>query len=149
MCSTKLLVALVILGHFQATAKGASVQVTNDAVSSCSSSNLCKNGGQCRTKTDTKGISYYCCLCKEGFYGKNCEQKGCEDNKTDCPQWAKQGECQKNPCYMNTECMKSCNSCGMCKDCHQSCPAWAERGECSKNSRWMKPNCKFSCKQCC
>lgn len=39
----------------------------------------------------------------------------CEDNsahKVQCPLWAKNGECQKNPAFMKVKCRKSCNVCG-------------------------------------
>ena len=39
----------------------------------------------------------------------------CEDDsqyKSQCPGWAKIGECQKNPAWMKLHCRKSCKICG-------------------------------------
>ena len=36
----------------------------------------------------------------------------CEDDAPDCPNWAKAGECEKNPAYMLQACRKSCGKCG-------------------------------------
>lgn len=36
----------------------------------------------------------------------------CEDsNKVQCPLWAKNGECEKNPAWMKVNCRKSCKVC--------------------------------------
>jgi prolyl 4-hydroxylase len=35
----------------------------------------------------------------------------CIDEETECPRWAGQGECSKNPQYMLINCRKSCESC--------------------------------------
>ena len=36
---------------------------------------------------------------------------GCKDNNKNCDGWAKIGECEKNPGYMLSNCMKSCGTC--------------------------------------
>lgn len=36
---------------------------------------------------------------------------GCKDKKKHCESWAKDGECTKNPDFMNENCAKSCNKC--------------------------------------
>ena len=35
----------------------------------------------------------------------------CTDSNQYCSSWARIGECQKNPSYMNESCRKSCNQC--------------------------------------
>jgi hypothetical protein len=37
---------------------------------------------------------------------------GCSDVHASCEQWAKSGECDKNPFWMKPNCQKSCNWCG-------------------------------------
>lgn len=39
------------------------------------------------------------------------EDHKCEDKSLACASWAKSGECEKNPGYMNTACSLSCNLC--------------------------------------
>lgn len=74
---------------------------------------------------------------------------GCKDNSIHCPGWAQSGECTKNPQYMLTNCVKSCNTCASgCADNNVSCPGWASTGECAKNPGYMNVNCKKSCKLC-
>ena len=36
---------------------------------------------------------------------------GCSDNDVKCEEWARTGECKKNPEWMNQNCMKSCGQC--------------------------------------
>ena len=36
---------------------------------------------------------------------------GCKDKNKQCASWAKNGECAKNPDFMNENCAKSCNKC--------------------------------------
>lgn len=74
----------------------------------------------------------------------------CTDDDEQCPSFARDGECQRNPGYMSTRCRKSCNVCrtdgghntsdlfATCKDDHAQCHAWAKEGECEKN-----PGCAF------
>lgn len=35
----------------------------------------------------------------------------CEDEEPECPEWASNNECQRNPSYMLTHCRKSCRTC--------------------------------------
>eukprot|EP00965_Chrysotila_dentata_P173564 5729942-Pleurochrysis_carterae.AAC.1 len=35
----------------------------------------------------------------------------CADTNSDCPSWARQGECEKNPGYMLDACRASCGQC--------------------------------------
>ncbi|XP_064632990.1 uncharacterized protein LOC135491202 [Lineus longissimus] len=39
------------------------------------------------------------------------KEKDCKDSHNSCDNWAKIGECQKNPNWMLVNCQKSCNSC--------------------------------------
>ena len=51
-----------------------------------------------------------------------------------CADWAKAGECQKNPAWMLKGCPVACNECkNKCADHNSNCSAWEERGECKKN----------------
>ena len=78
---------------------------------------------------------------KPTVLGRVCrDSSGHESN---CPYWAKTGQCDKNPDWMLVNCKKSCSS--KIKDSNPSCPAWAKLGECTKNPSWMLPNCKLSC----
>ena len=77
----------------------------------------------------------------------------CTDSNQYCSSWARIGECQKNPSYMNESCRKSCNQCNggggyNCNDKSQHCDYWARTGECSRNPAYMKPNCTKSCNFC-
>ncbi|XP_074642538.1 cysteine-rich secretory protein 3-like [Tubulanus polymorphus] len=86
---------------------------------------------------------------------ENC--KNTYSNSRKCDDWAKTGECQKNPVWMKTNCAKSCKSCKTdsdksngCTDIHNSsaCSAWAADGECDANPIWMKKNCASACNSC-
>ncbi|XP_078382242.1 uncharacterized protein LOC144664915 [Oculina patagonica] len=109
MNSLMLVIGFAIVGQFQVnTAKGLSaVQRT---VSPCFQS-PCENGGQCYHSAE----GYYC-QCPEGYSGKRCQILGCIDSHPDqCPFWANEGECFKNPSWMLTNCVKSCRvgACGL------------------------------------
>ncbi|XP_015763477.1 PREDICTED: meprin A subunit alpha-like [Acropora digitifera] len=72
---------------------------------------------------------------------------GCVDtNPTNCPGWAAQGDCKKNPKYMQVHCCKSCAS---CTDKNSKyCPRWAANGECTKNPGHMIKTCCEACATC-
>ena len=79
----------------------------------------------------------------------------CTDKSQHCNYWARNGECQKNPSYMNESCRKSCNLCNggggggqNCNDKSRNCNYWASTGECSRNPAYMRPNCAKSCNFC-
>ncbi|CAL4135384.1 unnamed protein product [Meganyctiphanes norvegica] len=38
---------------------------------------------------------------------------GCIDQVSQCPEWAKDGECENNPVWMRPNCPVSCDLCGM------------------------------------
>ncbi|KAJ8303421.1 hypothetical protein KUTeg_019817 [Tegillarca granosa] len=68
-----------------------------------------------------------------------------------CDQWAKTGECSKNPAWMKRHCHLSCGVCLRdCKNLHNGhqCDIWAKNRECSKNPKWMLQNCALSCGIC-
>ncbi len=82
---------------------------------------------------------------------------GCADKNFECPSWAAEGECSKNPGWMLANCALSCDSCEggdsnepapTCVDSDNRCPEWAAADECYKNPVWMGNNCKLSCGGC-
>jgi prolyl 4-hydroxylase len=46
--------------------------------------------------------------------------KGCADRHENCAYWAKNGECDKNPAYMNNACKLACKKCDPAKDGEKS-----------------------------
>lgn len=75
--------------------------------------------------------------------------ESCYDNHSSCHEWAKAGECGKNPDYMLSHCRLSCEECMVrCADLNRNCKKWAEEGECEINTEWMLENCPESCEQC-
>ncbi|XP_069993615.1 zinc metalloproteinase nas-4 isoform X2 [Penaeus vannamei] len=73
----------------------------------------------------------------------------CEDSHKHCSTWAKDGECEKNPDWMLSNCANSCKNCGSkCKDTNMFCKEWSQLGECTKNAPYMSLFCKNSCGVC-
>ena len=75
----------------------------------------------------------------------------------DCKLWARTGQCEGNPEYMNENCPVSCGVCGTlststtaipCFDESESCSLWAETGQCEENPEYMMNNCMISCGVC-
>ena len=59
-----------------------------------------------------------------------------------CADWAKTGECQKNPAWMLKGCPVACKECkNKCADHNPHCDEWADRGECKKNGPYMNIYC--------
>ena len=59
-----------------------------------------------------------------------------------CADWAKAGECQKNPAWMLKGCPVACGECeNKCTDHNTNCKKWADRGECRKNAPYMDIYC--------
>ena len=55
----------------------------------------------------------------------------CNDKVPDCANWARAGECTKNPSAMALQCPLSCSVCQFeCKDTDESCVAWSQSGQC-------------------
>jgi len=87
----------------------------------------------------------------------------CSDSNANCAGWAQQGECDKNPNYMLTNCCKSCKGGAVTTttvppttttptptsctgaDRNKNCEYWAGVGECKKNPDYMLQNCCESC----
>lgn len=64
--------------------------------------------GEC-VPTNENMSSFYCIPRPTGRENKALR---CEDvQSTNCPDWAKKGECSKNPQYMLIHCRQSCESC--------------------------------------
>lgn len=97
------------------------------------------------------------------------KEKVCKDKASNCPAWAKVGECQNNPSYMLLNCRRSCKVCQSkeplttttttprpttttealaCEDKNSSCQGWAAAGHCSKNPGYMLKKCRKACGEC-
>ena len=61
-----------------------------------------------------------------------------------CADWAKNGECIRNPAYMWATCKAACAALTYL-DTDASCAGWAESGECEKNAAFMIDHCNKSC----
>ncbi len=81
----------------------------------------------------------------------------CTDNRNECADWARTGECESNPAFMVNECRRSCGFCplratkggrSLCKDASSYCGEWAAVGECDSNPGYMKLNCPVTCHLC-
>ena len=81
------------------------------------------------------------------------------DSDPSCPNWARDGECQKNPAFMSSTCAKSCagklpkqfkddelaNLLDDVVDLEPHCATWAAQGECANNPTFMAASCARSC----
>ena len=73
----------------------------------------------------------------------------CNDKSTDCPNWARDGECAENADFMAQNCPLSCGICSFnCTDTSESCRAWAAEGQCSENPLAMYKDCPIACGVC-
>jgi hypothetical protein len=84
----------------------------------------------------------------------------CKDKHPNCPQYAEQEGCLRNPKQMRTTCPMSCRVCEImeesdldddeesCQDDHESCATWASAGECFLNPGFMSTDCRISCWTC-
>merc|ERR1719163_2149303 len=88
----------------------------------------------------------------------------CNDKRTDCANWARDGECAgDNSKFMAITCPLSCGvcthlcndtdvSCGLCtpecKDLNEECSGWGAAGECNENPEFMIRNCPVTCEAC-
>ena len=93
-------------------------------------------------------------------------QEACSDEDIRCEKWFAQGECKKNPGFMNVECRRSCDACSAapqaapaaagastavdpsCKDSSGKCDAWAKDDHCVRNRRFMAVTCRRACGWC-
>merc|ERR1712168_1205139 len=82
----------------------------------------------------------------------------CSDLNRHCADWARKGECTKNPGYMKVYCKRSCglcpggggggSGCAGCRDQNRNCRHWASIGECRRNPAYMRVYCRYSCRVC-
>jgi prolyl 4-hydroxylase len=82
----------------------------------------------------------------------------CVDSDESCDQWAKSGECDRNPAFMHRQCRAACHICksgkpkpkrvGACEDSNANCATWAAIGECQSNPGYMLQQCPVTCKMC-
>jgi len=74
----------------------------------------------------------------------------CDNKNGRCEEWAKRGECFKNPPYMLRNCCKACKEFGCPGDCQNKnakCDQWASDGYChGSHGAWMRCNCCIACK---
>ena len=90
-----------------------------------------------------------------------------ECSARECAQWAKAGECDSNPSFMQANCREECAAVAAgkplppeppappsppppCVDAHAGgdCSQWARDGECEANPAFMHVHCAFSCGTC-
>ena len=95
----------------------------------------------------------------------------CVDASSDCEDWQRKGECERNTRFMATECARSCKLCAKkppaqrakpaapsmkpqagasdsCADDFKDCALWAMTGECASNAKYMDTHCRESCGKC-
>ena len=61
----------------------------------------------------------------------------------ECDDWAKEGECLKNPNFMWSACHTSCME--LAQDDNVLCPQWSAEGECTNNPKYIQLHCPVSC----
>lgn len=97
--------------------------------SSCSRS--CGGGSMTRRRTcssgSCSGISTQSASCNSSPCGVS--QPVCYDYNNYCADWARKGECQRNPAYMKPNCKKSC---GLCPK-NGNWATWGRWSSCSKS----------------
>ena len=65
---------------------------------------------------------------------------------TECDGWARAGECNGNPQFMNAECARSCAEVVVEPGAEmEQCPGWASQGECTRNPKFMMTTCPNNC----
>ena len=75
----------------------------------------------------------------------------CYDRRTDCPNWARDGECTgPNGDAVLATCPLSCHVCSQdsCEDTMASCEQWAREGMCKTRPKTMLKACSMSCGVC-
>lgn len=64
----------------------------------------------------------------------------------ECDGWARAGECNGNPKFMNAECARSCAEVVVEPGAEmEQCPGWAAQGECTRNPKFMMTTCPKNC----
>ncbi|KAL3847255.1 hypothetical protein ACJMK2_018176 [Sinanodonta woodiana] len=102
------------------------------------------------------------CVCKDGseacMEGKPGLDATCGANTYgddwQCAVWAKSGQCETNPNFMNKACARACGPCGVGKTydgcsnryLNEKCRKWADEGDCLSNKMWMENNCCEACR---
>ncbi|KAK3602503.1 hypothetical protein CHS0354_022371 [Potamilus streckersoni] len=87
---------------------------------------------------------------------KSSTQRNCIDKHDafQCQNFARAGECDKNPAWMIPNCQRSCGICSLSDGCENKhndtveCDRRASEGECETKPLWMIPNCQRSCHAC-
>ncbi|VDO98453.1 unnamed protein product [Heligmosomoides polygyrus] len=95
-------------------------------------------------------------FCSDKTYNRTSICQACFNEQQCCAPWSSQGECSRNPTYMNLWCKASCGICKPttydlsteCSNRHTRCAAWARSGECRNNPSWMTENCRQACGSC-
>lgn len=65
---------------------------------------------------------------------------------TECDGWARAGECNGNPQFMNKDCARSCAEVVVEPGAEmEQCPGWASQGECTRNPKFMMTTCPRNC----
>jgi len=76
----------------------------------------------------------------------------CQDNSRYCAYWAEQGECTRNPSYMQRNCQRACNFCedetSDCRDMNDNCPSWTRYCTNDIYKDYLERNCMRSCNIC-
>ncbi|XP_071482430.1 zinc metalloproteinase nas-13-like [Diadema antillarum] len=74
----------------------------------------------------------------------------CKDERQECGERARAGECMSEPDFMLAFCRRSCGQCDMnqCRDNEDMCKIWARFDECDKNPAYMHVECQESCNLC-
>ena len=68
------------------------------------------------------------------------------NNHAECDGWARAGECNGNPQFMNKECARSCAEVVVEPGAEmEQCPGWASQGECTRNPKFMMTTCPRNC----
>ena len=69
----------------------------------------------------------------------------------ECVDWAKGGECSKNPEFMVASCPRACEQHARPTDSStgepEQCVGWADQGECTRNPKYMMKECPSNCKK--
>ena len=71
---------------------------------------------------------------------------GLRNNNIECDGWARSGECNNNPGFMQKECAKSCEEIVVDPAGEpEQCAGWAAQGECTRNPTYMITTCPKNC----
>jgi hypothetical protein len=137
-CTSFLIVSLLLLPSFPSSTFAGKVVVKRAVQEEVSVTSTSTDGNTQECRNDRLACNPF----KRG-------DESCYDSHSSCHEWAKAGECEKNPNYMLFNCPLACEQCTAgCADLNRNCKHWAEEGECEINPGWMLENCPVSCQQC-